>query len=129
MLTKLVIDNIALVPHAELDFGPGLCVLTGETGAGKSVVVQALSLALGGRAERDSIRHKEDYASVTAVFDVSNAPAAFKKQFDVFINDDEIVIERILSRDSSSKVRISDKNVTLNQLNNLAVQLAEIMGQ
>ena len=129
MLIKLIIENIALVPHAELEFGPGLCVLTGETGAGKSVIVQALSLALGERAERDSIRHKEDYASVTAVFDVSNAPAVFKKQFDVFINNDEIVIERILSRDSSSRVRISDKNVTLHQLNNLAVHLAEIIGQ
>ncbi|MGH8015045.1 MAG: DNA repair protein RecN [Candidatus Zixiibacteriota bacterium] len=129
MLTKLIIENIALVPYAELDFGSGLCVLTGETGAGKSVVVSALSLALGERAEKDSIRHKEEYAGVTAVFDVTAFPAAFKKQFDVFIDNDEIVIERIISRDTSSKVRINEKNVTLNQLNNLAVHLAEIMGQ
>lgn len=129
MLTKLIVENIALVPYAELDFGPGLCVLTGETGAGKSVVVQALSLALGERAEKESIRHKEDYGAVTAVFNVTNFPAAFKKQFDLFIDNDEIVIERIISRDSSSKVRINEKNVTLNQLNNLAVHLAGVMGQ
>ena len=129
MLTKLIIDNIALVPHAELDFGPGLCVLTGETGAGKSVIVQALSLALGERAEKETIRYNEDYASVTVVIDVTNMTAAFKKQFNVFINEDEIVIERILSRDTGSKVRINDKNVTLNQLSNLAIHLAEILGQ
>lgn len=129
MLTKLIIENIALVPYAELDFPPGLCVLTGETGAGKSVVVQALSLALGERAEKDSIRHKEEFAAVTAVFDVTYFTPAFKRQFDVFIDNDEIVIERIISRDSSSKVRINEKNVTLNQLNNLAIHLAEIMGQ
>ncbi len=129
MLTKLIIENFALVPNAELDFGPGLCVLTGETGAGKSVVVQALSLALGERAEKDSIRHNEEFASVTAVFNVSAMPASYKKQFNVFINNDEIEIERIISRDASSKVRINSKSVTLNQLNNLAVHLAEIMGQ
>jgi len=129
MLSKLIIENIALVPYAELDFGPGLCVLTGETGAGKSVIVTALSLALGERAEKESIRHKEEFGGVTAVFDVTNMPAAFKKQFDVFIDNDELVIERILSRDSSSKVRINEKNVTLNQLNHLTVHLAEIMGQ
>ncbi len=129
MLTKLIIENIALVPNAELDFGPGLCALTGETGAGKSVIVSALALALGERAEKDSIRHNEDYARVSAVFNVTNMPAGFKKQFGVFISDDEIVIERILSRDSSSKVRINEKSVTLNQLNNLAGHLAEIIGQ
>jgi len=129
MLTRLIIENIALVQYAELEFGPGLCVLTGETGAGKSVVVSALSLALGERADKDSIRHKEEFAGVTAVFNVSGFPANFKKQFDVFIDNDEIVIERIISRDTSSKVRINEKNVTLNQLNNLAVHLAEIMGQ
>jgi DNA repair protein RecN (Recombination protein N) len=93
------------------------------------VVVQALSLALGERADKDSIRHKEDFGGVTAVFDVTNFPAAFKKQFGVFIDNDEIVIERVLARDSGSKVRINEKNVTLNQLNNLAVHLAEVMGQ
>lgn len=129
MLTKLIVENIALVPYAEMDFGPGLIVLTGETGAGKSVIVSALSLALGERADKDSIRANENYASVTAVFDVNYMSNSFKKQFDVFIDDDQIVIERILSKDASSKVRINQKNVTLNQLNNLAVHLAEIMGQ
>ena len=129
MLTKLIIESIALVPYAEIDFRPGLNVLTGETGAGKSVIVTALSLALGERAEKENIRHNEDYAGVTAVFNVTNMPAAFKKQFDVFIDNDEIVIERLLARDTSSKVRINEKNVTLNQLHNLAIHLAEIMGQ
>ena len=74
MLTRLTIENIALVRKLELSFATGLAVLTGETGAGKSVIVTALSLALGGRADKEYLRHGADSAQVTAVFDFSHLP-------------------------------------------------------
>ncbi|MEE8403822.1 MAG: DNA repair protein RecN [candidate division Zixibacteria bacterium] len=129
MLKKLIVENVALVPYTEIIFGNGLSVLTGETGAGKSIIVSALSLALGERADKDNIRHNEDYASVTAVFDVSNMPTSYKRQHEIMIEDNRITIERIISRDSSSKILINGKSSTLHYLGQVAAPLAEIMGQ
>ena len=129
MLKKLIIENIALVPYTEIVFGNGLSVLTGETGAGKSIIVTALSLALGERADKDNIRHNEVYGSVTAVFDISNMPTSYKRQHEILIEDNKIAIERIISRDSSSKILINGKSSTLHHLEQVTAPLAEIMGQ
>jgi DNA repair protein RecN (Recombination protein N) len=129
MLTKLKIQNIALVTEAELLFGPGMSVLTGETGAGKSVIVTALGLALGERADKDYIRHGADKASVTATFDVSKLPTAYRTTFADFLNDECITIEREITRDGSSKVRINGANSTLTTLRDVTTPIAEIVGQ
>ncbi len=129
MLKKLIIENIALVPYTEIVFGNGLSVLTGETGAGKSIIVTALSLALGERADKDNIRHDEVYGSVTAVFDVSNMPTSYKRQHEILIEKNKITIERIISRDSSSRILINGKGSTLHHLEQVTAPLAEIMGQ
>ena len=129
MLTKLIVENIALVPYTEIVFGNGLSVLTGETGAGKSIIVTALSLALGERADKDNIRHDEVYGSVTAIFDVSDMPTSYKRQHEILIEDNKITIERILSRDSSSRILINGKGSTLHHLEQVTAPLAEIMGQ
>ena len=116
MLVKLEIENIALVDKCELEFNQGLTVLTGETGAGKSVIVTALNLALGGRAEKDFIRHGEEQARVKATF--SNPE-----------NNTTLTIERSLSRSGTSKVKVNDEVKNLADLKNLTSSLGEIVGQ
>lgn len=129
MLKKLTIENIALVERAEIDFSDGLTVLTGETGAGKSVVVSSLSLALGGRAEKEFIRHGTDTAEVAAVFDVSKMPKAYHREFIDYIDNDLLTVERTVTLSGNSKARLSGKTVSLSLVKEAVAPLAEIMGQ
>jgi DNA repair protein RecN (Recombination protein N) len=129
MLTKLVIENVALVERAELTFDRGLSVLTGETGAGKSVVVTALSLALGERGDKDFIRHGAERCRVTAIFDASAMPAGFTAEFADLIENGTATVQREVSHDGGSKVRINGRPSSLAQLKALTVPLAEILGQ
>ncbi len=129
MLKSLTIENIALVDKVELTFDKGMTVLTGETGAGKSIVVTALALALGERAEREFIRHGADKATVSATFAVASTPASYRKQFADSIVDNAVNVVREISRDGSSKIRINGANATLAKLKELTLPLVEILGQ
>ncbi|MCM2271641.1 MAG: DNA repair protein RecN [candidate division Zixibacteria bacterium] len=129
MLKHLHIENIALLDTADLDFDKGMLVLTGETGAGKSIIVTALALALGSRAEREYIRHGEDRATVTATFGVSQMPAAYRKQFADCIVDGTITVTREIARDGNSRVRVNDTASSLGRLRDIVSPLAEILGQ
>jgi DNA repair protein RecN (Recombination protein N) len=129
MLKSLSIENIALVEKLELGFDKGLTVVTGETGAGKSIVITALALALGDRAEKEYIRHGADRASVEATFLVATMPAAYKRQFADVIVDNQIHIAREISRDGNSKVKINGAVATLARLKEISTPLAEILGQ
>ena len=73
MLLELHVKNLALIERADVEFGEGLNILTGETGAGKSIIIGSVSMALGGKASRDSIRHGADYAYIELVFSVKGA--------------------------------------------------------
>jgi DNA repair protein RecN (Recombination protein N) len=129
MLTKLYIQNIALVTETELLFGPGMSTLTGETGAGKSVIVTALGLALGERADKEYIRHGADKASVEATFDVTKLPASYRTTYADFIHEGTITIQREITRDGSSKVKINGTVSTLGTLRDVTAPVAEIVGQ
>ncbi len=129
MLKQLHIENIALLESADLYFDKGMSVLTGETGAGKSIIVTALALVLGSRAEREYIRHGEEKAVVSATFNVSQMPAAYRKQFADCIVDNSVTIMREISRDGNSRVRINDAPSTLAKLRDIVAPLAEILGQ
>ena len=129
MLLNLKIDNVALVDRAELTFDPGLSVLTGETGAGKSVIVTALALVLGGRAEQEYIRHGANEAAVEATFDVSSLPTRYKGKFSDYLDDNRLVVRRELSRDGNSKVRIGGSLSSVTRLKEVTEPLAEIVGQ
>ncbi|MFH1372289.1 MAG: DNA repair protein RecN [bacterium] len=112
MLTRLVIENIALVRRTELTLKPGLSVLTGETGAGKSVIVTALALSLGERGDREFVRHGADRATVTAGFE-----------------PEMMEICREISSTGASRARINGRTATLTQLRQATSELAEIVGQ
>lgn len=131
MLVELTIRNIALIESLQLEFAQGFNVLTGETGAGKSIVVDSVNLALGGRADRDMIRTGAEKGMVQALFDVSgNARAKrFLQDLDIDAEDGLIAVRRELSRSGRNVCRISDVVVPVNTLKQLTSMLMDVHGQ
>ena len=131
MLLEIDIHNIALIEALSVEFSPGFNVLTGETGAGKSIVVDSLNLALGGRADRELIRAGADRASVRALFDVSgNARAkALLGEMGLECEDGLVTVLRELTASGRNVCRVNGMLVPLAQLKRLTAQLADIHGQ
>ena len=110
MLQSLSIRNVVLIDKLDLDFKSGLSVLTGETGAGKSILLDSLGLVLGNRAETSLIRQGEDKLSVTATFEVkdkNNPLFALCEEYELEA-DDEITIKRSLNKDGKGKIFFND---------------------
>ena len=131
MLEQLTIDQIAIIEHSEIPFRPGYNVLTGETGAGKSILIDALGLVLGERADASSIRHGQARATVSATFsELSSAhqQALAEDGLDDPDNPGQIHIRRTL-RDGGSKAWVNDQSVTGSKLKTLAATLVNIHGQ
>ncbi|MXO85466.1 DNA repair protein RecN [Altererythrobacter aurantiacus] len=133
MLTRLSIRNIVLIEALDLDFSGGLGVLTGETGAGKSILLDALGLVLGNRADSALVRAGEDKASVTASFEFAKLPAAMSAVLDdadIEIEDGEpLIIRRQLKADGKSKAFVNDQPVGVALLREMAPFLVELHGQ
>ena len=133
MLTALSIRNIVLIEALDLTFGGGLGVLTGETGAGKSILLDALGLALGERAEGGLIRAGADQASVTATFEFDRLPAGVRAALDEagieFEPGEPLLIRRRLRADGASKAFVNDQPVGAGLLRELARHLVEVHGQ
>ena len=131
MLLELTIENIALIDALRIEFAPGFNVLTGETGAGKSIVVDSVNLALGGRADRDIIRTGSERGSVQALFDISgNSRAqAYAREIGVDAEDGLIAVRRELSRSGRNLCRVSGVIVPLNVLKTLTSMLMDVHGQ
>lgn len=129
MLINLNISNIVLIEKLNLEFGGGLNILTGETGAGKSILLDALSLALGARSDTGLIRHGCEMASVSASFDV--VPESVKSTLDEFDIDynDGLILRRTLSNDGKSRAWINDIPVSVKTLKQVGDGLVEIHGQ
>ena len=131
MLLELTIKNIALIESLRLEFAQGFNVLTGETGAGKSIVVDSVNLALGGRADRDIIRTGADKGMVQALFDISGNERAIAcvQALGIEAEDGMIAVRRELSRTGRNICRISDIVVPLNTLKQLTALLMDVHGQ
>ena len=129
MLTNLHISNIVLIEKLNLEFGSGLNILTGETGAGKSILMDALSLALGARSDTGLIRHGCDMASVSAEFDnVGNTVRDILRE-NGLDTDDTVVLRRTLATDGKSRAWINDVPVSVKVLKEVGDALVEIHGQ
>lgn len=130
MLQTLVIENVVLISRLEIDFSAGLCVLTGETGAGKSILLDALGLALGERASASLVRPNQKQAVVSAVFDVpQNHPVARLLLENDYAFSGELILRRIVTNDGKSKAYLNDHLVSVTFLKKLAKELIEIHGQ
>jgi DNA repair protein RecN (Recombination protein N) len=133
MLTRLSIRNIVLIEALDLDFSRGLGVLTGETGAGKSILLDALGLILGDRADSGLVRAGEDKASVAASFEFGALPPAVATVLgdaDIEIEPGEaLVIKRQVKADGGSKASINDQSVGVALLREIAASLVELHGQ
>ena len=133
MLTRLSIRNIVLIEALDLDFGRGLGVLTGETGAGKSILLDALGLVLGNRADSGLVRGGEDKASVSGTFEFNVLPAAIAEileDADIEIEEGEpLIVRRQLKADGKSKAFVNDQSVSVGLLREMAAHLVELHGQ
>ena len=130
MLSRLTIQNYAIIDQLEIDFPNQLTVITGETGAGKSIIVGALGLILGERADSTALVNKEKKCIVEGIFDVEN-----KKEIKKFLADndydssEELVVRREIGTNGKSRAFINDTPVTLSQLNELSRLLVDLHQQ
>lgn len=130
MLASLTIRNVVLIDQLALEGGRGLCALTGETGAGKSILLDALGLALGHRAEAGMVRHGADQATVTAAFDLPPKHPLVKILAEKGIETaDGLILRRTVGKDGRSKAFINDAPVSVQFLKETGAALVEIHGQ
>lgn len=130
MLANINIKNIALIDSIEVNFANGLNVLSGETGAGKSIIIDSLSFVLGKRADKSLIRYGEDSASVTAVFEnIGKSTKNMLQEFDIEQDDDQLIVKRTMTTEGKNTCSINGQRVTLSILKDIASTLADIYGQ
>ncbi len=129
MLDSLHIENMAVIERLDVDFPRGLCVITGETGAGKSVMLDALAFLLGGKADRGSVRHGAAYGNVSAVFSGIGRDCRAYLTEAGFEASDELLLQRTLTTDGKSKCRLNGRAIPQTILREVASRLVSIHGQ
>jgi DNA repair protein RecN (Recombination protein N) len=130
MLTDLSIKNIAIIDSLQITFKPGLTVLTGETGAGKSIIIDAVGLIMGGRASSDLIRSGQEEAVVEAMFDISTMPEIGRLLNESgFECDSDLLVKRSISRAGKNRIFINGGMTTLALLADISRRLINIYGQ
>ncbi len=130
MLSGVSVKNFAIIDAVALELGPGLTVLTGETGAGKSILVDALGLVLGDRADAAAVRHGADRAEISASFDLGALPEVANWLAEQALDaDDECVLRRVISAEGRSRAWINGTPTTLQTLRELGERLVDIHGQ
>lgn len=130
MLVHLTISNFAIIGHLEIDLKPGLNILSGETGAGKSIIINAVNLILGERASSDLIRSGTDEARVEALFNLPENPALNSFLSDLgFPFNGELLIKRTISREGRNRITVNGSLATLQMLSKVGIMLISISGQ
>jgi len=130
MLSRLFIKNVALIDSAELEFGDGLNILSGETGSGKSVILDSVNFVLGAKADKSMIRYGEEECLVRAEFEVGEDSPALEELKNLDIEaETTIIISRKFSLDGRGSIRINGNTVTLNMLKNVTSALVDVHGQ
>ena len=130
MLSRLSIKNVALIESADIEFGEGLNVLSGETGAGKSVILDSVNFVLGAKADRSMIRHGESECLVKAEFSVSESSKAVRLLREMDIDTDgDIIISRKFSETGKNAIKINGNTVTASMLRQVTDSLVDVHGQ
>src|SRR3977135_4371852 len=135
MLARLSIRDIVLIERLDIEFSRGLAVLTGETGAGKSILLDAFALALGGRGDAGLVRHGMEQGQVTAVFDIAKTHPASKILKDNGLDDAssqdsvEMILRRVQLADGRTRAFINDQAISVQTLKAVGTALVEIHGQ
>jgi len=130
MLTRLSIRDIVLIDRLDIDFAAGLSVLTGETGAGKSILLDAFALALGARGDANLVRAGAEQGQVTAAFDVpADHPARVLLAANELPAEDQLIMRRVQLADGRTRAFVNDQPVGVQVLRSLGGALVEIHGQ
>ncbi|MBQ7042810.1 MAG: DNA repair protein RecN [Muribaculaceae bacterium] len=131
MLESLHISNYALIDNLDIDFHNGFNIITGETGAGKSIILGALSLILGGRADTKVIRNNERKSVIEAIFSIKDYPSLKKicDDNDIEWDDLQCILRREIAPNGRSRAFVNDSPVSLSQLSDIAIQLVDIHSQ
>lgn len=130
MISSLSIENVALIERGEINFSQGFVVLTGETGAGKSIIIDSIGLILGTRASRDIIRSGAEYAEVRAIFEKFNTMELRElANTETELEDGQLMLTRRVYSDGRSTAKINGKTVTVSMLRDVASRLVNIHGQ
>ena len=131
MLTYLQIRDFAIIDSIELELRPGLTVLTGETGAGKSILVDALQLIAGGRAGAEVVRHGAERAEISATFDLTKGPRELKRWLEEqsIATSEELSVRRVVITDGRSRAYLNGQSVPVQQLREVGNILIDIHGQ
>lgn len=131
MLNALRIENFAIVKQLELDFANGMTAFTGETGAGKSIMIDALMLAMGGRGDSSVVRLGEEKCDITATFEFSSAsePGQWLVEHDIACPDGELILRRVIFAEGRSKTYINGQPFPLQKVKELSEMLVHIHGQ
>jgi DNA repair protein RecN (Recombination protein N) len=130
MLARLSIRDIVLIERLDIEFSRGLAVLTGETGAGKSILLDAFALALGGRGDSGLVRHGAEQGQVTAMFDVPKGHPAAKILSENGLDDTgEMILRRVQLADGRTRAFINDQSISVQTLKAVGAALVEIHGQ
>ncbi|MCF7926145.1 MAG: DNA repair protein RecN [Candidatus Izimaplasma sp.] len=130
MLTYLSVKNFAIIENIDLNFKPGMTALTGETGAGKSLLIDAIGLLLGDRAASDVVRTNESKAIVKGIFTFKNDTIAnILKELDIDYDDNEIKIRRQITKSNNNTIKVNNQTITLRDLRLITENLADIHTQ
>ena len=129
MLNQLSVRNVAVIDKLDINLHDGVSVLTGETGAGKSIIIDSINMILGDRANKELVRYGTDKAVVQAVFDAPKSVINILEENDIYVEDEPVIITRQVTKEGKSVARINGMVVTLNILREISDRLINIHGQ
>ena len=129
MLNQLSVRNVAVIDKLDINLHDGVSVLTGETGAGKSIIIDSINMILGDRANKELVRYGTDKAVVQAVFDAPKSVINILEENDIDVEDGTVIITRQVTKEGKSVARINGMVVTLNILREISDRLINIHGQ
>lgn len=129
MLTELQIKNVAIIDNLTINFGVGFNVLTGETGAGKSILIDSINMALGGRTAKDLVRNGTEYAFSQAVFEVNKTVEKKLTEYDIELEDNSLILSRKITADGKSSCRVNGRITPLSIVREIGNMLLNIHGQ